>query len=410
VTVPVGQFTRALRVETTEELIVVYSRPDYPSSPSTRYSVDWYASGVGWIKRTAGRESPTTTSELIAYAVGDNRRGLVPSGWLARDLDSASSRHRPAIGYDGTRFLVVSPTAKRTGPVFTTGNLQAIVVDRDGTPVVSRALLDTRDRYGGVSIAWDGTRYLVAYHNGDYRRLELLTVSRNGETIEGPILFEETLSLASTVATKTGFLVAYTKSMPDPGGGFRGISHAWIATVDGQGHATSRVEILPGSEERTPVLAVDGDGRALMLFHAPAAALSQPGPNDVLAAVFIGGDGRVTGSGPFVVAAAPGAIHTETNLLFDGTNFVASWLQQDGLSSATKLHVARISPAGALLGRRRHRRWPHRGWRAASPDGPLRTRVADCLGAPVGHGLLRPGYCRDPLHRRQAARSRGSGR
>jgi hypothetical protein len=354
VTVPVGTFQRVLRVDSVESLAVIYSkgplRLDYPG----RHTVDWYASGVGPIKRQVEREGVKTTTELIAHSVGDARRGVVPVGWVARDVDEAGNNpytpNRPAVGFDGTQFLVVVPTSKETGVVSSEGNLKAIIVDREGRPVSSSSLLDRGDQLHLVSLAWDGTRYLVVYHNASYGRIEMLTVSRNGQTINGPIVLEPVRGKPSVVATKDGFLVSYTKTTQELGT-LKPLNNVWLATVDGQGHPTSRVQLYPALRQRDAVLAKDDAGGILALFTTPPATPSPTSPEtaDILAAARVTANGTAIDAAPFAVDAVPKVGHDDVQLIFDGTNFVAQWSQRVD-SSNVHMHVARITPSGTLLG------------------------------------------------------------
>ena len=353
VTVSAGAFQKVLRVESVEELSLTNSKP--PSAmvrQSQRRTIDWYAANIGPIKRYVEREGVKTTAELIAYSVGDARRGVVPIGLVARDVDEASNNpytpNRPAIGYDGKQFLVVVPTSK-VGLASGYGNLKAVVVDREGKPVSSGMLLDNSSELQKVSIAWDGTRYLVVYHNAGYGRVEMLTVSAAGQTINGPIVLEEERAIPSVVATKDGFLVSYTKYTPEPGT-LKPIGHVWLAAVDGQGHPTSRVQPYPASPQWTATLAQDGAGGILSLFYTPPATPSPTSPEtaNILAAGRVTADGHAIDAAPFAVDAVPKVGHDDAQLVFDGTNFVAQWSERVD-SSTVQMRLARISPMGTLL-------------------------------------------------------------
>lgn len=347
VTVPVAAFDKVLRVETIEDVTTTYSN-GLSGMPNRRHRIDWYAPGVGLVKHVVERPPYVTTSELIAHRVADARRGVVPAGFVAHDLDEAPNNpyapNRPAIGFDGQQFLVIVPISKKVGTLTNVGNLWAVVVDRDGNPVSSGPLLDSSNELKGVSLAWDGTRYLVAYLNASYGRIEMLTVSPTAQTISGPIVLEQTFGIPAVVATKDGFLVAYAKSTRALGAP-TDVSSLWLARVDAFGHATSRVQPYPASQQGTPTLAKDGADGIMALFSTPTPT---PSTANVLAAVRLTSDGRVVDPAPFPIDAAPGVSHVDGQIVFDGTNFVAQWRQE--FSSSSQMHVARITPAGALLG------------------------------------------------------------
>lgn len=357
VTVPVGTFQNALRVETVEDLAVTYSKTGSVVSRSKRRTIEWYASGVGPIKRYVEVTDPmttstTTTSELIAYSVGAVRHGVIPTGWLGQNLDQAGNNpytpNRPAIGFDGKEFLVIVPISKQTDVATCTGNLQAVVVDLDGKTVTSAPLLDASNELRWVSIAWDGTRYLVAYDNATYHRLEMITVSSAGQLITGPVVLETGGATPSVVATKAGFLVAYVKPVAQPGT-IQTLPSIWLAKVDGSAHPTSRVEPFPGAKLRDPVLAKDDADGVMALFCTPPATPSPTLPEtaNILAAARMTGDGQAVDAAPFEVASMPKVGHDQADLVFDGTAFVASWVRPGSTSSA--VHVARFTRDGTLL-------------------------------------------------------------
>jgi hypothetical protein len=353
VTVPVGTFTKALRVETVEDVGVTYTKTPSTTFRTTRRTIDWYAAGAGPIKRRVERGTVITTSELIAYAVGDVRRGVLPTGWLARDLTEAETNpytpNRPAVGFDGTRYLVVIPTSTQTSPSFYTGNLAAIVVDRDGKPVTSTRLLDASNALNAVAIAWDGTRYLVAYHNASYGRVEMVIVSPMGETIAGPVVLETVRASPSVIATQAGFLVSYQKITQEPGT-LRNLTNTWFATVDAFGHPTARVQPYPATQQSLAAVAKDDAGGVMALFYTPPATASPTLPEtaNILAAARVTAGGSPVDATPFAVDAVPGVGHAEGQLIFDGTNFVAAWTQRVD-SSTIRMHVARFTSTGTLL-------------------------------------------------------------
>jgi hypothetical protein len=352
VTVAVGTFPKALRLETFETMVETFSTASYGSRTSQQHTIDWYAAGVGLIKRYVATASLETTSELIAYAVGDIRRGVVPVGYVARNLDEASSNpytpNRPAIGFDGHQFLVVVPTSKDTGRG-QAGNLVAVVIDRDGHPLSSAPLLDSSNALRSVAMAWDGQRYLVAYQNTNYGRIEMIVVSSTGETQGGPFVLKDGAGAPSVVATQNGFLVAYTVSTQAPGSTTY-VSNLWLAPVDVFGHASAPVQPFLTSQQWSASLAKDGAGGIMALFNTPPATPSPTLPEeaDILAVARIGSDGTAIDLVPIAVDAVPGVGHDETKLVFDGTSFVASWTQRRD-SSTIEQHVARVTPMGEVL-------------------------------------------------------------
>jgi hypothetical protein len=349
VTVPVGSFPKALRIDTVEDRAVTYSMTGSTSHQKAS-STSWYGRGAGLIKHWVPVPYDRT-HELIGYVVGAARHGVVPAQWLSQTLTEAPTNpytpNRPAIGFDGHEFLVVAPTSMPSGS-FDTGNLQAFVVDQNGAVVSSSQLLDVGSENQTPSIAWDGTRYLVAYHNAGYGRIEMLTVSPTGDTLDGPIVLDNVRATPSVVATGAGFLACYQKGQIQPGTG-QTVNNIWVAAVDGHAHPMPGFQPFPTGIHTGCVLARDdgGDVMALTLLPPAMPSATLPDPANILAAARLGADGHAIDTTPFPVDAVAGVGHDSAQLSFDGTNFVALWNHRT--SSTVHAHIARISPLGTLL-------------------------------------------------------------
>src|SRR5262249_26292659 len=104
ITVPVGTFPHALRVGPVGQRAPVDSRGGSSGSQTTK--IDWYAAGVGPVRRVVGTNGAESTFDLIAYSVGQTAHGVLPQGALARDLpESSFTSSRPAIAFGGDQFL-----------------------------------------------------------------------------------------------------------------------------------------------------------------------------------------------------------------------------------------------------------------------------------------------------------------
>jgi hypothetical protein len=356
VTVLVGTFKKTLRVQIDEDRSTTYSK-NGTTYHQTYQTVDWYAAGIGPVKRTTQTGTNpnlgvVTASELLGSFVGGTGHGVISTGWLDQQLavarDNPYTPNRPAVGSDGTHFMVVLPTSVQT-MYGDTGNLQAIVVDRDGNRVSSTPLLDSGSQMEGVAIAWDGTRYLVAYDNASAGRIEVVTVTPDGVLLDGPVVLQAGGAAPSIVVTSAGFLVSYYQLVLKAGTGSTYLRNVWLATVDAHGHATSRVELFPATEQWSAVLAKDDAGGVMAVFNTPPATPSPTSPEtaDILAASRLTADGHAVDAAPVPVAAMPMVGHAEADLVFDGTSFVASWVEP--ASTSRPVHIARIAPDGTLL-------------------------------------------------------------
>lgn len=358
VTVPIGSFPGALRVQRDIVYTLVRSKSKTPLT-SSQTQVDWYAPGIGPIKRTTSDDRRTYEFDLVAYSVGGVSRGFMPPTPLARGLSQRlpgfeSGHASSAIGFDGTNFLAVVPlSASVSGP----GGLQGYVIAPDGTTMVSAPLLHTSESPGVPAIAFDGTRYLVAFFDPS-QRIEVLVVSPAAENLAGPIVvskdppvdnpalkpvYADMGSYPSVVATKAGFLVSYSKtlmvstSLPP-------ITSLWLAPIDVGGNATDHVEPFPGTAQGRAKLATDGT--------TVLAVWTQPSQKSGLSVAIYGArfdsTGHLTDAAPFLIASVQNDNDAigEPQVIFDGTQFVV--LYGFSTSGSPTVRVSRIPLDGTL--------------------------------------------------------------
>jgi len=357
VTVPMGSFPGALRVQRDLVYIVDHtqSRMSYTSS---QRRVDWYAPGIGPIKRTISDDRRAYEFDLVAYSVGGVSRGFMPSTALARGLwqnlqPIVSAPASPAIGFDGTNFLAVAPVSPSSSP----GGVQGYVIAPDGTRLVSAPLLPTSESAEIPAIAFDGVRYLVAFHDAGYDRVEIVMVSPAAENLAGPIVVSkdppvdnpalapvshDTGSFPSVVATKAGFLVAYSKrllvstSLPP-------VTSLWLTAVDGTGHATGQIEPFPGVEQGATKLASDGT--------TVLAVWTQRNMEDGLSLAIYGarfdGSGHLIDAAPFLLSSVQSRSVDNLQVIFDGTQFIVLYAESD--SGPSTVRISRVALDGTLL-------------------------------------------------------------
>lgn len=358
VTVPIGSFPGALRVQRDIVYTVVHSKSKTPVT-SAQTQVDWYAPGIGPIKRTTSDDRRSYEFDLVAYSVGGVSRGFMPPTPLARGLSQnlpafESGHASSAIGFDGTNFLAVAPLSPSvSGP----GGLQGYVIAPDGTTVVSAPLLHASESPGVPAIAFDGTRYLVAFFDSN-QRVEVVVVSPAAENLAGPMVvskdppidnpalkpaYADMGSYPSVVATKAGFLVSYSKTML-VSTSLPPVTSLWLAPVDVGGNATAHVAPFPGTTQGPAKLATDGT--------TVLAVWTQQSEKSGLSVAMYGArfdsTGHLTDGAPFLIASVQNdndAIE-DLQVIFDGTQFVVLY----GLSASGPLtvRVSRISLDGTL--------------------------------------------------------------
>jgi len=356
VAVPVGSFPGALRIERNIVTTEMLSR-SHAASQATQTQVDWYAAGIGPIKRTASQGGRLYQFDLIAYDAGGVAHGFMPPSMLARNLSQEfgaveNGEASAAIGFDGKNFLAVAPIGSITYSSNIPGGLQGYVIAPDGTTLSSGPLLDASETTSYPSIAFDGTRYLVSYVNTGWGRVEALIVSPAGSTLDGPIVLSkdpptvppnvppsqpDTGGSPAAVATKSGFLVGYTKGRMTNTG--LTSPNLWLSPVDSTGHPGAAVVPFPDGAQGHAVLATDG---TTLLAVWPQQSMQDL----AIYGVRLDGTGHALDSAPFPIAPPQPDMIENLQVIFDGTQFVALWAVRASSTSTT--HVVRIGIDGSL--------------------------------------------------------------
>lgn len=354
VTVPVGVFPDALRVETVYQLTTRQSKSGSVSRQQ-RTAVDWYAPGVGPVRRTLTALARDLTFDLTAFSVGATSKGVLTQGILATDLPQARSvltePIRAGIGFDGQQFLVAMPVT--LPPEFTgQGGLQGFLVGIDGKVRRSAPLVENSGDIYKPVVAFDGAQYVIAYYDTGYERVELIAVSVDGSRVAGPNALsnspwpppgppDETATFgAEVVAVGGGILLSFDQTVAV--NILQNTVHHYFAVVGGTGQPGSLVTAFPNVPMSAVTLATDGTA-ALAVWQADGSTVTAP----TLLAARMGADGHPIDTAPFAVATVPGGGFSDVSVTFTGNQYVVVWTQS--LNGLDTIRAARISSAGDLL-------------------------------------------------------------
>jgi hypothetical protein len=309
VSVPAGTFPNALRQVTTLSGTVRDAALNQSTSVSGTDTV-WLVPGVGIVKEltsaTSGSKTIDRAQDLRGYTVNGTRRGLGLPFILIGNLSPVNGDPNPpignpAVGTDGTNFLVVTRAASGNAPYYNVKWVGTLVAP-DGSvlktfDLSASAILPTSIDATDAAVAFDGTNYLVVYQQDDL----------------------------SSVTGQPESLVAVRVSV--------------TGTVLGSG-----ATIAPGCRSdfcAPPALAFDGS-RYLLVYPQANNGLFQ------IEGVFISpANGQPSGPA-FAVSPAPG-YPGRFAVTFAGGVYLVAWDQQPWTGQSAGLYAARIQPDGTVL-------------------------------------------------------------
>jgi hypothetical protein len=332
-----GTFDDALRIERTITEITTLST-DGRQIVDTAKIVEWYAKGVGPVRRIIGDTYAAFDERLMGFSLDGAEHGVASVGELAVNLAVPTSDEtnpgRAAIAFDGNRFLVVETM---TGGTSNSGTLLGFFVSQEGRveqtiTVASGVVANT------VDIAYDGQNYLVAFERNGIWAVQ---VSTTGGTT-APIGLASDGRNPTVTAARSGTLVAFARGF-STSGDVAGV----VVSPTGVPSPAFPVANRPGSR---PSAAFDGKNFLVAWEElAPTTDIGQLGTTDLYAA-------RVTPSGQSLdpngfALATTQAPEGDVHLSFNGTSYLAAWFYATNPTfvGAGEIHAARIGTDGSLL-------------------------------------------------------------
>jgi hypothetical protein len=329
-TVPAGTFANTLRLERT--LLTTADPYGSPGSPGQIDITDWYAPGLGRVKRLLRTASSEESYELIGSLVGGVGRGVIPLGTIAEDVAIDTTHNpddvRPAVLYDGTKFLVIAATSTD----FSAGGLHGVFVGLDGVASSSFEMIQKIGAPIRLDAAYGDGRYLVAYQvmsGGFYG----LLVSANGVAIGSPFPISKGTSGVAVAFGAGVFMVAHTDSKV-----------LTMTPITPQGTMLTDSQPYPGQSQLAPAIAYDGTNFLVAWENEDRDRLTH------ISAGRVDGLGRAIDVNITSVSQAPGT-EEEVDVVFDGTNYVIAWFHRPDRSMVAEgtIRVARVSSDGILL-------------------------------------------------------------
>lgn len=306
-------------------------------------TVSWFAPGVGLVKSISTTEEPHRIhEELIGFDVDGEGRGAVLLGALATDLAEVGSDDtdvgRPAVAFDGARFLVVV----REETSFSSGKLWALVVSGHG--VVENRVDLGLDGHMPV-LAFDGENYLLLYQSFNILGIEGVRMSREGTALGAPFAVTSGgLQFNSAPAVAFGgdtFLAVYARGedLQDD---------VFASRISRQGAVLGETLVSGGPGYQTSP-SVDFDGERFFVVWQDTRDDLQSIDSDIYAAR-VSIQGQVVDPDGIVVASGP-APQQVPDVAFDGSHHVVAWFEARTISliGDGDIRGARVGSDGELV-------------------------------------------------------------
>ena len=357
-----GAFPGALK-QTTTITGVVKSQASNVTVAVSGTETRWFVPHVGIVKETTSTtidtQTLTTNAELKGYVLNGVARGLgvrftAVSGLSPGDGNPNPPRGRPAVGTDGTTFMLITRRASGVSPAYTTEWL-ATRVRLNGTADPSTAISPPTAVANPLSaeraaIAFDGTKYLVVYEKdnnfaftGNHPSLMAQRLSADGSPDGMPNQVATPGTNSPALAFDgSNYLLVYSRS--DSYGGFGQLMGVFISPATGQAGAEFPITAAQGYQ-LNPALAFDG-ANYLVVWDQWEWSTQTPG----VYARQVSSTGSFPEPNAFAVAATTTtALQHQPVVVFDGAHHVVLWrsYQPDNLHANIK--AMRVSTFGQLV-------------------------------------------------------------
>ncbi|MCG3114859.1 MAG: Ig-like domain-containing protein [Candidatus Manganitrophus sp. SA1] len=361
VTVPVGSFPKSVKVQAEGKMTITFSR-NRTSFTATEVQTQWFASGVGPIKRMSefqgrnaeGTFSETVTEELIGFIADGHGKGIrieiTPSRTEVLtnetvqfsatafdefdsplpDVSFAWRSSRPEFATVDSNGLATGLLSGPTEISAAAGDIVSNTAKLTVTFLIAEGVANTESP-GRFAVGFDGTDYLLVFcrTSGSSSGLFGVTISQKGEILKTFPISQAACPAALSVAFDGNhFLIAFGQT-----GQISGVrvSPAGVVLDGPEGFFIS-------SADHNPHVSFNGTDY-LVVFGKFINS------HDVYGV-------RVTPAGqvsePFLIAG--GSLEqVGTSVAFDGTNHMVSWIENNLLTSTIRIFVSRVTPSGVVL-------------------------------------------------------------
>jgi len=344
-TVPAGTFTDAIKIESDVSITLRMSQDGSVVTVHGVYTY-WYAANVGLIKRDSVFTGPDGQTETIEEKLTGHN--IILASNLATDDTDTEAPGKPAVGHDGTNFLVV--TRKVVSEFDST--MIGLLVSESGD-VLNTFDIATADTGGYLTsnradVAFDGNNYLVVF--GQNGQIAGQIVTPTGQVLDGPSGFSITTTDTNThpvvAFDGTNFLVVWQKYINNS-------YDIYGSRVSPNGQVLGEFLIFTATgDQSSPTIAFDGNN-SLVLWSDTRSGSGPSDDTDIYGTRVTSQDVVLDPLGIPVCNA--GGMQDTPVLAFDGNNYFAVWTDgriyegSIGQIPGLDIYGARIAMDGTVL-------------------------------------------------------------
>jgi hypothetical protein len=244
-----------------------------------------------------------------------------------------SQLHPPALAFDGTNYLLVSATEFFAKTVYGVRVSRELVVIDEPAIVVSTAANSQTD----PAVGFDGTNYLVVWSDNRFSGGGTLfgaRVSRNGTILDGDGFSIPGETDPAIAFDGTNFLVV-SLVQDAPGGPLLQAARVGpdgaVLDPDGLGIAFSAAQ---------PAVAFDGVNFVVVWFHSPDDCACPPTQRAIEGAL-VSPSGAVSRSGTQIAPDVP--FWADPTIASDGTNTLVAWVDDRNGPDASDIYGTRVN-------------------------------------------------------------------
>lgn len=353
VSTPAGEFTDCLKIVSTITLKVLSSAYPGRSVSVKATGTEWYASGIGAVKRISQLQARVPGSraieslvveELVGYAVGEQKKGRIHITIAENVVQGSSDTTYPgsaSIASDGNSFLVVYP-CDNCLPAGLWGTIISGVGEKLTSFVIPSPIPYPGAHRRGGTAAFDGTNYLIIMQiDGQFLGFR---VSPSGTLLDPPEGFLVTINggLGYTASFgKDNYLVVWGRFVSD--------YEIYGAIVTPNGQVVNEFPIYEATgEDIWPSVAFDGTNYLV----AWQSRYGLPQKQYDIKGTRVNTDGVVLDPDGIIISTGVG-IRQFPHLFFDGTNYLTVWEDSrndlDTFVIDTDIYGTRITTDGVVL-------------------------------------------------------------
>jgi len=273
---------------------------------------------------------------------------ILPDVTIATNVAQADSDTttpgRPAVGFDGTNYLVVS--CRSVGSPI---GLFGVIVSAQGAVLSQFQITGQSGQFSSPSVSFDGSNYLIVFQQGGL--IYGVRVSPLGQVLDPPNGFQISSGIPFQITNfgpdlafdGQNFFVVWNK--------FTNSNYEIFgARVSPLGQVLSEFPVFTAPGEQVFASVTFGAGNYFVVWRDTRSG-SGPSPGTDIFGTRVSPPGAILDPAGIAICTATN-LQGAPHVAFDGHNYFVVWLDQrhhDPISYVLDIYGARVAPSGALL-------------------------------------------------------------